>query len=72
MTDRELMLDRNCGRCIHFRNDASFLEEAFSGLAVLSSAQGSVRGWDGICSLHGRYLSQRASCAKFEPLQPNH
>jgi hypothetical protein len=66
MTDSETAPDRSCGHCLHFRNDASFLEEAFGGLAALSSAQGSVRGQDGICMLHGRYLSARASCHRFE------
>ena len=56
-----------CARCIHFRNDAAYLEQAFGGLTVLSSARGSVRADDGICVLHGRYLSARASCAGFVP-----
>jgi hypothetical protein len=58
---------QSCGHCAHFRNDPAFLEVAFGGLNALSSARGSVRGNDGVCVVHGRYLTAGASCPKFEP-----
>ncbi|HEY6834711.1 MAG TPA: hypothetical protein VI251_19735 [Pseudolabrys sp.] len=54
-----------CRTCVHFRNDAKYLETVFSGLTSLSSGYGSVRADDGICLRHGRYLSARASCPQF-------
>jgi hypothetical protein len=52
-----------CGSCGYFRNDAAYLETVFVGMTSLSSASGSVVAEDGICRLHDRYLSARASCA---------
>lgn len=54
-----------CGSCAHFRNDPAFLETVFKGLTSMSSGYGSTRGDDGICLLHNRHLSARASCAKY-------
>jgi hypothetical protein len=54
-----------CGSCVRFRNDPALLEAAMPGLSSLSSAYASVRADDGICLLHDRYLSARASCADF-------
>jgi len=63
-----------CRACVHFRNDAKYLETVFSGLTSLSSGYGSVRADDGICLRHDRYLSARASCPQFarhsESLRP--
>jgi hypothetical protein len=56
-----------CGSCKHFRNDAAYLESVFKGLTSMSSAYASVRADDGICGLHDRYLSARASCAGHAP-----
>jgi len=58
---------RQCRSCIHFRNDAEFLESAFSGLKSLSSAFASVRADDGLCLRHDRYLSACSFCADFSP-----
>jgi hypothetical protein len=58
---------QHCLGCVHFRNDAAFLESAFSGLTSLSSGFGSVRGDDGICRRHDRYLSARSFCSEFSP-----
>lgn len=58
--------------CTHFRNDPAFLEQAFGGLTSLGSAYASVRAEDGICLLHGRYLTARASCPEFERVGANH
>ncbi len=58
-----------CATCAHFRNEPDFLEREIPGLASMSSAHASVRADDGICTRHDRYLSARASCADFTPLQ---
>jgi hypothetical protein len=50
----------SCGSCAHFRNDPAYLETLFSGLSSLSSAYASVRGDDGHCRRHDRYLGARA------------
>ena len=57
-----------CASCVHFRNDAAFLETAFKGLTSLSSGYGSTRGDDGICLKHDRYLSARASCVQYSAI----
>jgi hypothetical protein len=62
---------QHCLACVHFRNDAKFLEAAFGGLTSLSSAFGSVRADDGICLRHDRYLSARGFCAEFSPARTN-
>jgi hypothetical protein len=54
-----------CGACAHFRNDPDYLEAVFGGLASLSSAYASVRGEDGVCLLHERYLGADAWCRDF-------
>jgi hypothetical protein len=54
-----------CGSCRHFRNDPAYLEAAIPGLSSLSSGAASVRADDGLCLLRDRYLSARASCARF-------
>jgi hypothetical protein len=58
-----------CGTCQRFRNDAVFLETVFKGMTSLSSSYGSVVAEDGICLLHDRYLSARASCASHLPIE---
>jgi hypothetical protein len=54
-----------CWACRHFRNRPEEIEAAFPGLAVLSSAYGSVRAEDGICLFHERYFPARATCGDF-------
>ena len=56
-----------CRGCVHFHNDPKYLEAAFPGWNVLGSAYGSTRAEDGICELHGIYLSATAWCDKFSP-----
>ena len=56
-------LAARCESCRHFRGDAAFLEEALPGLASLSSGWASVRGDDGLCRLHDRFVAARATCA---------
>jgi hypothetical protein len=56
-----------CADCAHFRNEPADLERAFAGLAALSSAYASVRGEDGLCLRHDRYLGAACWCADFAP-----
>jgi hypothetical protein len=56
-----------CRDCRHFRDDPAYLEAICSGLASLGSAYASVRGEDGICDHHGRYVSARPWCDAFLP-----
>lgn len=62
--------EESCGGCAHFRNDAAFLEAAFAGLASLSSGHASVRGEDGICLRHDRYLAATSWCRDFTRTEP--
>jgi hypothetical protein len=71
MTALDATPQHHCFACVHFRNDAKFLEAAFGGLTSLSSGFGSVRGDDGICLHHDRYLSARSSCSEFTPARKN-
>jgi hypothetical protein len=57
--------ERLCGSCRYFRNDPAYLEAAIPGLSSLSSGAASARAEDGLCLLRDRYLSARASCARF-------
>jgi hypothetical protein len=57
--------ERFCGSCRYFRNDPAYLEAATPGLSSLSSAFASARADDGLCLARDRYLSARASCARF-------
>jgi hypothetical protein len=57
-----------CGTCANFRNDSAYLEKVMPGLTSMSSAHASVRADDGVCILHDRYLSARASCSAFIPI----
>jgi hypothetical protein len=54
-----------CGRCVHFGNAPAAIEAAFKGLTAMSSGHASVRSHDGLCDLHGLYLSYRDCCADF-------
>jgi hypothetical protein len=59
------MENRACGFCVHFRDDPAYLEAAFKGLLSFGSGWASVRGDDGICLRHDRYLGAKACCADF-------
>jgi hypothetical protein len=60
-----------CENCRHFHNDPAFLERAWAGLSIMSSAYGSVRANDGLCDLHNLYLSSADSCPDHSPLALN-
>jgi hypothetical protein len=59
------MAGGHCGSCAYFRNDPAYLEALFPGLTSLASADASVRGDDGHCQRHDRYLSAGAGCVDF-------
>jgi len=54
-----------CLRCVHFRNQPTYLEDNIKGLTTLGSAYGSVRKDDGICARHDLYLSAYDWCDTF-------
>jgi hypothetical protein len=54
-----------CGACRHFDNEAATLEASFAGLVAMGSGFASVRARDGICTLRGVYLPDRAGCGSF-------
>lgn len=54
-----------CADCRHFSNAAESLERRIPGLKVMGSGYGAVRAEDGLCTLHGRYLSAYYRCARF-------
>jgi len=54
-----------CRDCASFNSSAAELEQAFPGLASMGSGFGSVRWGDGLCAVHGRYLSCISSCRSF-------
>jgi hypothetical protein len=56
-------LPRTCGTCRHFAGAAREVEERLAGLRTLGSMDGSVRGADGLCALHARYLAASSGCA---------
>jgi hypothetical protein len=58
-----------CGNCRYFQDDPKGIEEAYPGLASMSSGFASVRDQDGLCNLHDRYLSSRDSCPCFALLE---
>jgi len=60
------VLAGQCRHCVHFRNRPEYLEAAYKGFSSLSSAYASVRGEDGLCLLHDRYLSANSCCADFK------
>ncbi|MGB6452621.1 MAG: hypothetical protein WBE92_17870 [Steroidobacteraceae bacterium] len=59
-----------CADCRHFDNAPESLERAIPGLKVMGSGYGAVRAEDGLCEVHGRYLSADYRCADFDPRSP--
>ena len=56
-----------CRDCRHFSDAPLEVEAAFPGMAAMGSGFGAVRGGDGLCGRHGRYLSGGAYCSSFAP-----
>jgi hypothetical protein len=55
----------SCLVCRHFNNAPIELEAALPGLSSLSSAYAAVRGDDGLCAVHHRYVAASGVCAAF-------
>jgi hypothetical protein len=58
-------ISASCFACRHFNHEPADLEAALPGLASLSSAYAAVRGDDGICAVHDRYVAASSACAEF-------
>ena len=57
----------NCGMCRFFTGAPAALQHAIPGLAILSSAYGSVRADTGLCERHGVFVTARTTaCPQFE------
>jgi len=56
----------HCCNCAHFDASPLALERAFPGMAAMGSGFSAVRGGDGLCGRHGRYLSGSSSCPGFQ------
>jgi hypothetical protein len=56
-----------CRDCRHFNDAPLAVEAAFPGMAAMGSGFGAVRGGDGLCGRHGRYLSGGGYCSSFAP-----
>jgi hypothetical protein len=67
MSGKAATRPQECRSCVYFRNDPAYLESAMPGLTSFSSAHASVRGDDGVCLRHDRYLSADCCCADFTP-----
>jgi hypothetical protein len=55
----------SCLGCRHFKNAPAALEAALRGMSSLSSAYAAVRGQDGLCAVHDRYVAASSVCAAF-------
>jgi len=55
----------SCLTCKHFDQAPADLEAALPGLSSLSSAYAAVRCDDGICAVHGRYVTASSVCPAF-------
>jgi hypothetical protein len=58
----------SCLSCVHFDNSPQSVEASLPWLKTLSSGFASVRDQDGLCALHERYVSARASCPAFRQI----
>jgi hypothetical protein len=56
---------RTCIHCAYFSSAPALIEAEIPGLRALGSAYASVRGDDGICAKHQRYIPATAACADF-------
>jgi hypothetical protein len=60
-------IDACCANCAYFTDDARALESAIAGLRSFGSGFASVRGEDGLCSRHERYIGARSHCPGHVP-----
>ena len=57
----------SCRTCAHFVGDALAFERELPGFNALSSGFAAVRGDDGLCKQHQRFVSALSRCAQFAP-----
>lgn len=57
----------HCQDCRYYLAEPGALERALPGMAILSSAYGSVRADTGVCECHARMTSARGRCDRFLP-----
>ncbi|WP_460019191.1 hypothetical protein [Magnetospira thiophila] len=55
-----------CAQCRHFVGEPQALEKLIGGLAILSSAHGSVRADTGWCADQDRFRVARDGCPRFQ------
>jgi hypothetical protein len=51
-----------CRSCRHFVSSPREVEAGLPGLSALGSTDGAVRGGDGLCGHHDRYLAAASHC----------
>jgi hypothetical protein len=69
--------EQSCGSCRYFCQAPHEIESQMPGIRSLGSAWASVRGSDGICRKHDRYLGATSHCDDYEhqgaePLDSGH
>ena len=55
----------SCRTCAHFVGEALAFERELSGFNRLSSGFAAVRGDDGLCKQHQRFVSALSRCERF-------
>jgi hypothetical protein len=65
--DSSAQIAARCGNCQFFCDLPAQLDAQFPQLRTLGSVYGSVRGMDGLCERHQRYLSPGSCCNAHEP-----
>jgi hypothetical protein len=63
---------RVCLGCRHFKHAPLEIEGAFPGLWSLSSAYAAVRGNDGLCEVHERYVTAASTCGAYADRTPSY
>jgi hypothetical protein len=59
----------SCRTCTHFVGDALAFERELPGFNTLSSGFAAVRGDDGLCKQHQRFVSGQSRCEHFAALR---
>ncbi len=60
------VLESSCGSCRYFCQEPHEIESQMPGIRSLGSAHASVRGSDGICRRHDRYLGAESYCPDYQ------
>lgn len=64
---RSAAVAAQCGNCQYFCDGAAELDRQFPLLRTLGSVYGSVRGSDGLCQQHWRYVMASGQCESHAP-----